>query len=65
MVSNKGGERTSSRVTNAGRGGTMSGTHQHLDLERLARILAMGGSEPTAKRLRPFARLSVRSTLVR
>ena len=23
----------------------MSGTHQHLDLERLARILAMGGSE--------------------
>jgi len=23
----------------------MSGTHQHLDLERLARVIAMGGSE--------------------
>lgn len=32
----------------------MSGTHQHLDLERLARILAMGGSEHDGEALAAF-----------
>ena len=32
----------------------MSGTHQHLDLERLARILAMGGSEHDGEVLAAF-----------
>ena len=35
-------------------GGSMSGTHQHLDLERLARILAMGGSEHDGEALAAF-----------
>ena len=37
----------------------MSGTHQHLDLERLARVIAMGGSEHDGEALAAMRQLTV------